>query len=584
MSNATAPAAPTKSPPPAPAAISPPPPRRPPPPPPIVKPKPKPKPPPVPKLPPPPPPKPLPPVIKPVPPQKLPPPALPAPVKSPPPPRPHSRPPPPPPHRRSGGGGGQQNNNNSNMVSVGLGVAFGVTAVLVVVAIVYVCFCRKRKRKGDHELAYYASGPPPHKGGYYVASPAHAMAGYYTSNQQPHQNWQINTAADNNNNRQQQQQPQQYNNTASTPAQGALWQSPTTPTSQPPTPSASNGSTFSYEELQAATNGFAASNLLGQGGFGYVHKGVLVGGKEVAVKGSKAGSGQGEREFQAEVEIITRVHHRHLVTLVGYCIAKNQKLLVYEFVTNGTLEFHLHGTNRPTMDWPTRLKIAIGAAKGLAYLHEDCSPRIIHRDIKAANILVDYNFEAKVADFGLAKLSLDHFTHISTRVMGTFGYMAPEYASSGKLTAKSDVFSYGVVLLELISGRRPLDDHSNMDCLVDWARPLCTKAMETGNCEELVDPRLERNYNAPEMKRMVACAANAIRHSSKKRPKMSQIVRVLESDAPLEQLNEGGIQPGQSSFFGTGSSDDAEYDQRSYSADMKKFRRAIMEDLSSDDF
>ncbi|KAE8655662.1 Proline-rich receptor-like protein kinase PERK15 [Hibiscus syriacus] len=215
--------------------------------------------------------------------------------------------------------------------------------------------------------------------------------------------------------------------------------------------------TFTYEDLAMATDNFTDSNLIGQGGFGYVHKGVLKDGKVVAIKQLKVGSGQGEREFQAEVDIISRVHHRHLVSLVGYCIVGVQRLLVYDFVPNDTLEFHLHGKDRPVMNWSTRMKIALGAAKGLAYLHEDCKPKIIHRDIKAANILLDESFEARLADFGLAKYSLDTDTHVSTRVMGTFGYMAPEYASSGKLTEKSDVFSFGVVLLEMITGYRPVD-------------------------------------------------------------------------------------------------------------------------------
>ncbi|KAL9255530.1 Proline-rich receptor-like protein [Drosera capensis] len=213
----------------------------------------------------------------------------------------------------------------------------------------------------------------------------------------------------------------------------------------PPSPGLALGlskSMFTYEELAAATNGFAQSNVLGQGGFGFVHKGVLPNGKEVAVKSLKSGSGQGEREFQAEVEIISRVHHRHLVSLVGYCIAAGQRMLVYEFVPNNTLEYHLHKRGDLTLDFPTRLRIALGSAKGLAYLHEDCHPRIIHRDIKASNILIDHQFEAQVADFGLAKLTSDTNTHVSTRVMGTFGYLAPEYASSGKLTEKSDVFSF----------------------------------------------------------------------------------------------------------------------------------------------
>ncbi|KAG9440963.1 hypothetical protein H6P81_021128 [Aristolochia fimbriata] len=348
------------------------------------------------------------------------------------------------------------------------------------------------------------------------------------------------------------------------------------PALPPPSPNIAlgfNKSTFSYEELAAATAGFAQANLLGQGGFGYVYKGYLPNGKEVAVKQLKSGSGQGEREFQAEVEIISRVHHRHLVSLVGYCIAGGQRMLVYEFVPNKTLECHLHGKDRPVMDFPTRLKIALGSAKGLAYLHEDCHPRIIHRDIKTANILLDYNFEAQVADFGLAKLSSDNYTHVSTRVMGTFGYLAPEYASSGKLTEKSDVFSFGVMLLELVTGRRPVDTTNVMeDSLVDWARPLLQEAMNDGNYDDLIDSRLQNNYNANEMMRMIACAAASVRHSAKRRPRMSQIVRALEGDVSMEDLNEG-VRPGQSSMFSSSSSD---YDTNSYNADLKKMRKMAL--------
>ncbi|KDO56893.1 hypothetical protein CISIN_1g007892mg [Citrus sinensis] len=242
------------------------------------------------------------------------------------------------------------------------------------------------------------------------------------------------------------------------------------PRQSPGMPVGNFKSTFTYEELKIATDNFSEANLLGQGGFGYVHKGVLTNGKVVAIKQLKAGSGQGEREFQAEIEIISQVHHRHLVSLVGYCTFGSQRLLVYEFVPNKTLEFHLHGKDRPVMNWPTRMKIALGSARGLAYLHEDCQPKIIHRDIKSANILLDDSFEAKVADFGLAKHSLDTDTHVSTRVMGTFGYLAPEYASSGKLTEKSDVFSFGVLLLELITGFRPFDKADTFadDSMVDW--------------------------------------------------------------------------------------------------------------------
>ncbi|KAJ4917559.1 Proline-rich receptor-like protein kinase PERK7 [Raphanus sativus] len=357
---------------------------------------------------------------------------------------------------------------------------------------------------------------------------------------------------------------------------------PYAPSLPPPHPSVAlgfNKSTFTYEELAAATQGFSKDRLLGQGGFGYVHKGVLPNGKEIAVKSLKAGSGQGEREFQAEVEIISRVHHRHLVSLVGYCSTSGgQRMLVYEFLPNDTLEFHLHGKTGTVMDWPTRLKIALGSAKGLAYLHEDCHPKIIHRDIKASNILLDLNFEAKVADFGLAKLSQDNNTHVSTRVMGTFGYLAPEYAASGKLTDKSDVFSFGVMLLELITGRRPVDLSGDMeDSLVDWARPLCMNAAQDGEYGELVDPFLENQYEPYEMARMVACAAAAIRHSGRRRPKMSQIVRILEGDASLDDLNDG-VKPGQGSYMGSSGGDgSSDYETGTYGAEMKKFRKVTLD-------
>ncbi|XP_031252697.1 proline-rich receptor-like protein kinase PERK15 isoform X1 [Pistacia vera] len=355
----------------------------------------------------------------------------------------------------------------------------------------------------------------------------------------------------------------------------------------PPSPGVSPGSlqsTFTYEELKMATDNFSNANLLGQGGFGYVHKGVLPNGKVVAIKQLKAGSGQGEREFQAEVEIISRVHHRHLVTLVGYCISGVHRLLVYEFVPNKTLEFHLHGDGRPTMDWPTRMKIALGSARGLAYLHEDCQPRIIHRDIKCANILIDNSFEAKVADFGLAKYSLDTDTHVSTRVMGTFGYLAPEYAASGKLTEKSDVFSFGVLLLELITGLRPSHRNPSFDddSMVDWAKPLLAQALEEGNFGPLVDPKL-KEYDSTGMARMVACAAASVHHSARRRPRMSQIVRALEGNMPLEDLNDG-ITPGHSSVYGSYGS--LEYNSIKYREDMKKSRKAALEilDLGSSEF
>ncbi|KAF8659406.1 hypothetical protein HU200_058618 [Digitaria exilis] len=372
------------------------------------------------------------------------------------------------------------------------------------------------------------------------------------------------------------------------------------------------GTFFTYEQLAAATGNFSPANLIGKGGFGYAHKGVLPGGRAVAVKQLKHGSGQGEREFQAEVDIISRVHHRHLVSLVGYCIAGARRVLVYEFVPNKTLEFHLHGKGQPVMEWSTRLRIALGAAKGLAYLHEDCHPRIIHRDIKSANILLDNNFEAmvdavassdhsistvldpkcsdcigswcfvfQVVDFGLVKLTSDNNTHVSTRVMGTFGYLAPEYASSGKLTEKSDVFSYGVMLLELLTGRRPVDTGTATSFLEDsLARPALSRALADGDYDGVADPRLQGNYDPVEMARLVASAAAAVRHSAKRRPKMSQIVRALEGDMLLEDLNEG-IRPGQSMAFNTAAPAAATSYKAckapgQYTADMERIRQASM--------
>ncbi|CAN1126021.1 Proline-rich receptor-like protein kinase PERK1 [Linum perenne] len=463
----------------------------------------------------------------------------------------------------SSGGSPPSSSTHSGGISTGVVVGITIGGVFLLLLLVVLCICRKRRRGGDHEAAYYAPPPPPlvpkvdFYGGQHLQQsappPSDRVAGSMPKPSSP--------------------SPPVYMSSS-----GASNYSGSETPLPPPSPGIVLGfskSMFTYEELARATDGFCEANLLGQGGFGYVHRGVLPNGKEVAIKQLKAGSGQGEREFQAEVEIISRVHHKHLVSLVGYCITGSERLLVYEFVPNNTLEFHLHAKGRPTMEWPARLKIALGSAKGLAYLHEDCHPKIIHRDIKSANILLDFKFEAMVADFGLAKFSSDTNTHVSTRVMGTFGYMAPEYASSGKLTEKSDVFSFGVMLLELITGRRPVDTtHTYMDdSLVDWARPLLSRAQEDGKYDTLVDPKLEDNYDHNEMARMVACAAACIRHSARRRPRMSQVVRALEGDVSLADLNEG-MRPGDSRGYGSyGSSD---YDTSQYNEDMRKFRKMAL--------
>ncbi|XP_049403747.1 proline-rich receptor-like protein kinase PERK9 [Solanum stenotomum] len=333
---------------------------------------------------------------------------------------------------------------------------------------------------------------------------------------------------------------------------------------------------FTYEELVKATGDFSAENLLGAGGFGSVYKGCLPDGRDVAVKQLDIGGSQGDREFRAEVEIISRVHHRHLVSLVGYCISENRRLLVYEYVPNNTLYFHLHAEGRPVMDWTTRVKIAVGAARGIAYLHEDCHPRIIHRDIKSSNILLDINFEARVSDFGLAKLAQDAKTHVTTRVVGTFGYMAPEYASSGKLTEKSDIYSFGVVLLELITGRKPVDTSQPLgdESLVEWARPLLSHALEKLEFDQLADPRLERNYVIPEMFQLIEAAAACVRHSAAKRPGMGQIMRAFDNMSVSDLTN--GMKVGESTI----------YNSAEQSAEIRLFRRMAFgsPDFSSDFF
>ncbi|KAF5940258.1 hypothetical protein HYC85_021425 [Camellia sinensis] len=234
--------------------------------------------------------------------------------------------------------------------------------------------------------------------------------------------------------------------------------------------------------------------------------------------------------------------------------SSSRSWFTYEELVEATNGFSVQnllgeGEGRPVMDWATRVKIASGAARGIAYLHEDCHPRIIHRDIKSANILLDNNFEARVSDFGLAKLALDANTHITTRVIGTFGYMAPEYASSGKLTEKSDVFSFGVVLLELITGRKSVDPSQPLgeESLVEWARPLLSQALDTEEFEGLADSRLDKNYVDNEMFRMIEAAAACVRHSAAKRPRMGQVVRAFDSMAISDLTN--GMRVGESEVF-----------------------------------
>ncbi|CAI0627975.1 unnamed protein product [Linum tenue] len=295
-------------------------------------------------------------------------------------------------------------------------------------------------------------------------------------------------------------------------------------------PYTGSAKTFSASDIEKATDNFDDSRILGEGGFGRVYSGVLEDGTEVAVKVLKRDDQQSGREFLAEVEMLSRLHHRNLVKLIGICTEEHARCLVYELVPNGSVESHLHGDDKEStpMDWDVRIKIALGAARGLAYLHEDSSPRVIHRDFKASNILLESDFTPKVSDFGLARSALDEETsHISTRVMGTFGYVAPEYAMTGHLLVKSDVYSYGVVLLELLSGRKPVDMSQPLgqENLVAWARPLLTSRE---GLEMIIDPSLGLDVPFDSVAKVAAIASMCVQPEVSHRPFMGEVVQALK--------------------------------------------------------
>ncbi|KAI9177116.1 hypothetical protein LWI28_011266 [Acer negundo] len=290
------------------------------------------------------------------------------------------------------------------------------------------------------------------------------------------------------------------------------------------------GHWFTLRDLQFATNRFSAENVLGEGGYGIVYKGRLINGTEVAVKKILNNVGQAEKEFRVEVEAIGHVRHKNLVRLLGYCMEGVHRMLVYEYVNNGNLEQWLHGAMRQhgTLTWEARMKVILGTAKALAYLHEAIEPKIVHRDIKSSNILIDDEFNSKVSDFGLAKLLDSGESHITTRVMGTFGYVAPEYANTGLLNEKSDIYSFGVLLLEAVTGRDPVDygRPANEVNLVEWLKMM----VGTRRAEEVADPNLEVKPATRALKRALLVALRCVDPDSEKRPKMSQVVRMLEAD------------------------------------------------------
>ncbi|WOL11454.1 serine/threonine-protein kinase CDL1-like [Canna indica] len=288
--------------------------------------------------------------------------------------------------------------------------------------------------------------------------------------------------------------------------------------------------TFTFSQLSAATSNFRTESLIGEGGFGRVYRGQLEStGQVVAVKQLDRNGLQGNREFLVEVLMLSLLHHSNLVNLIGYCADGDQRLLVYEYMPLGSLEDHLHDLppDKEPLDWNTRMKIAAGAAKGLEYLHDKASPPVIYRDLKSANILLDKDFYPKLSDFGLAKLGpIGDKSHVSTRVMGTYGYCAPEYAMTGQLTVKSDVYSFGVVLLELITGRRAFDStkpHAEQN-LVSWACPMF-KDRRKIPC--LADPRLQGRYPMRGLYQALAVASMCIQEDAASRPAMADVVTAL---------------------------------------------------------
>ncbi|XP_023515756.1 probable receptor-like serine/threonine-protein kinase At5g57670 [Cucurbita pepo subsp. pepo] len=281
---------------------------------------------------------------------------------------------------------------------------------------------------------------------------------------------------------------------------------------------------FSYEEIFEATDGLSSDNLVGKGGYAEVYRGILSDGEEIAVKRLTKTSidERKEKEFLTEIGTIGHVQHTNVLSLLGCCI-DNGLYLIFRFSSRGSVASLLHDDNLSPIDWKTRYKIAIGTARGLHYLHKDCQRRIIHRDIKSSNILLTADFEPLISDFGLAKWLPTQWSHHSIApIEGTFGHLAPEYYMHGIVDEKTDVFAFGVFLLEVISGRKPVD--GSHQSLHSWAKPILNRA----EYEKLVDPRLGGAYDVTQLKRFSLAASLCIRESSLWRPTMTEVLDIME--------------------------------------------------------
>ncbi|KAK3042578.1 hypothetical protein RJ639_000830, partial [Escallonia herrerae] len=287
---------------------------------------------------------------------------------------------------------------------------------------------------------------------------------------------------------------------------------------------------YSYKELQAATNDFSLANKIGEGGFGSVFKGRLRNGKVAAVKVLSAESRQGAPEFVTEVKVISDIEHENLVKLCGCCVQDNHRILVYQFLENNSLAQTLLGGGHSSIQfsWRVRTKICIGIARGLAFLHEEVRPHIIHRDIKASNILLDKDLTAKISDFGLAKLIPPNVTHVSTRVAGTIGYLAPEYAIRGQLTRKADVYSFGVLLLEIVSGR--CNTNARLPIEEQYILERTWQLYERRELVGLVDTSLDGHFDAEEACNFLKIGLLCTQDNAKLRPSMSNVVKMLRGE------------------------------------------------------